>query len=311
MMFGSTPSTVDPRGRTVLVTGASSGLGKEAALGLARAGFQVVAGVRSPDDGERLATEASGRLKPVLLDVTEEESVRLAAEQVAEMVGVRGLWGLVNNAGICVSAPLECVPPDVLRRQLDVNVVGQLAVTQAVLPLLRDARGRVVNVTSGVGNVAVPYLGAYAAAQFAKEGMSDALRRELRPLGVAVSVVQPGSIMTPIWGKISESGRDVLDRVPTEIATLYRDSFLRFIEANEKQAMTSKTTPADFAHTVKRALTAGRPKTRYRVGTDAMTVAVLARLLPDSLLDRQFRAVVGPPRSASVPRIVGGKQCPQ
>ncbi|MGH3858967.1 SDR family oxidoreductase [Actinokineospora sp.] len=298
-MFGASSSTVDPAGRTVLVTGASSGLGREAALGLARAGFQVVAGVRALDDGERLAEEAAARLRPVLLDVTEPESVAAAAEQVARAVGVRGLWGLVNNAGICVSAPLECVAPEVLRRQLDVNVVGQLAVTQAVLPLLRDARGRVVNVTSGVGNVAVPYLGAYAAAQFAKEGMSDALRRELRPLGVDVSVVQPGSIMTPIWGKIAESGHDVLDRVPAEIADLYRESFPRFLEANEKTAIASKTTPADFARTVRRALTAARPKTRYRVGTDARTVAVLARLLPDSLLDRQFRAVVGPPRTAA------------
>ncbi|MDQ3405748.1 MAG: SDR family oxidoreductase [Actinomycetota bacterium] len=293
-MFG--PSTVDPSGRAVLVTGASSGLGRETVSSLRQAGFQVFAAVRKHEDAERLIAETGST--PLLLDVTDRDSIREAAARITDSVGERGLWGLVNNAGICVSAPLECVSPEQLRRQLDVNVVGQLDVTQHVLPLLRTARGRIVNVTSGVGSVAVPFLGAYAAAQFAKEGMSDALRRELRPLGVDVSVVRPGSIMTPIWGKIAESGDRVFDRVPSGVAGLYREQFLRFLKMNEEQAAASKTTPADFARTVLAALTVTQPKTRYSVGNDALVVALLARVLPDRLLDRQFRDVVGPPRTS-------------
>ena len=178
MLFTSKP--LSPQGRHVLITGASSGLGRETALHLAEQGFQVIAGVRRQEDGERLANACpSGRISTLLIDVTDEESIDRAAAQVAEKVGDTGLWGLVNNAGICISAPLECVSSDLLRRQLEVNLIGQLAVTRAILPLLRrGGAARLVNVTSGLGSVAIPYLGAYSAAQFAKEGVSDALRRE-------------------------------------------------------------------------------------------------------------------------------------
>ncbi|MDQ2603488.1 SDR family NAD(P)-dependent oxidoreductase, partial [Pseudomonas aeruginosa] len=166
MLFTSKP--LSPQGRHVLITGASSGLGRETALHLAEQGFQVIAGVRRQEDGERLANACpSGRISTLLIDVTDEESIGRAAAQVAEKVGDTGLWGLVNNAGICISAPLECVSSDLLRRQLEVNLIGQLAVTRAILPLLRrGGAARLVNVTSGLGSVAIPYLGAYSAAQF-------------------------------------------------------------------------------------------------------------------------------------------------
>lgn len=171
MLFTSKP--LSPQGRHVLITGASSGLGRETALHLAEQGFQVIAGVRRQEDGERLANACpSGRISTLLIDVTDEESIGRAAAQVAEKVGDTGLWGLVNNAGICISAPLECVSSDLLRRQLEVNLIGQLAVTRAILPLLRrGGAARLVNVTSGLGSVAIPYLGAYSAAQFAKEAL--------------------------------------------------------------------------------------------------------------------------------------------
>ncbi|HZF87477.1 SDR family oxidoreductase [Streptomyces sp.] len=284
--------TLTPHGKAVLVTGASSGLGRVCALELERSGFRVFAGVRDEADGETLAHEASyGRLTPVRIDVTEEKTIAAAAEQVTRAVAEGGLWGLVNNAGICVSAPLECVAPEQLRRQLDINVVGQLAVTQAFLPQLRRARGRVVNVTSGLGSVAIPYLGAYASAQFAKEALTDVLRRELRPHGVDVSVVQPGAIMTPIWGKVTETARAAMDGVPETVADLYRVPFHRFLHANERQARDSRTRPEDFARTVGQALTARRPRSRYRVGRDARTVSVLARALPDAALDRYLSPI--------------------
>ncbi|MEU7134902.1 SDR family oxidoreductase [Streptomyces sp. NPDC046261] len=290
MIRQSKPSP--PAGRVIVLTGASSGLGRECALHLERRGFRVFAGVRRAEDGEKLRADASStRLRPVLLDVTDEESLRTATAEVVDAAGEQGVWGLVNNAGTCVSAPLECVTPEQLRAQLNINVVGAVAVTQAFLPHLRRTGGRVVNVSSGVGAVAAPYLGAYATGQFAKEGMSDAFRRELRPFGVSVCVVRPGAIATPIWDKVREAGGDLLDRAPGDVADLYRASFERFLRMNEERARSSGTRPEDFARTVFRALTAPRAKARYHVGTDARTAAALSRLLPDAALDRMFAKV--------------------
>ncbi|UQA97195.1 SDR family oxidoreductase [Streptomyces halobius] len=286
-----------PKDRSVVITGASSGLGRECALRLDRLGFRVFAGVRRAEDADALAAASStDRLRPLKLDVTCEDSIRNAVARVADETAGTGLWGLVNNAGICVSAPLECVSPAQLRRQLETNLVGHFAVTRAFLPLSRTAGGRIVNVSSGLGRIAGPYLGAYAASQFAKEGLSDALRRELRPFGVAVVVVQPGAIKTPIWGKVRDVGHDTLGGAPEDVAGLYRESFLRFLERNEQRARSSATRPENFAKAVTHALTARRAKTRYRVGRDSQATSVLARLLPDAALDAAFRAVVAAPR---------------
>ncbi|MFC8792640.1 SDR family oxidoreductase [Streptomyces cinereoruber] len=278
----------------VLVTGASSGLGRECALELEALGFQVLAGVRREEDGEKLLTESlHDRLRPVVVDITDEASVRACAERVEREHG--GLRGLVNNAGICVPGPLECLDADQFRRQLDVNVIGHLGVVRAHLPLLRRSRGRIVNVTSGLGKAAVPFLGAYSAAQFAKEALNDALRRELAPQGVRVCVVAPGAILTPIWGKVSEAGERALDGVPAAVAEPYRAAFRAFMAGNAQQAAASRTTPEDFARAVARALTDARPRTRYWVGADARRMGRLARLLPDPLLDRRFSGIAGPP----------------
>ncbi|MFI1302374.1 SDR family NAD(P)-dependent oxidoreductase [Streptomyces sioyaensis] len=191
------PRQHSPNDRSVVITGASSGLGRECALHLDRLGFRVFAGVRRTEDAEALtAASPSGQLRPLMLDVTCEDSIRDAAAQVAHETCGTGLWGLVNNAGICVSASLECVRSEQLRRQLETNLVGHFAMTRALLPLSRKAKGRIINVSSGLGRITSPYLGAYASSQFAKEGLSDALRRELRPFGVAV-VVSPRRSPTP------------------------------------------------------------------------------------------------------------------
>lgn len=285
-----------PNGKHVLITGTSSGLGREIALLLAEKGFQVFGGVRKKDDGERLTADCpSSRIDPIIIDVTDEESILAATAQVSERVGERGLWGLVNNAGICISAPLECVSSDLFRKQLEVNLVGQLAITRSLLPLLRRSKAaRLINMTSGLGTVAIPYLGPYSAAQFAKEGLSDALRRELAPMGILVSVVSPGAIWTPIWGKLSEEGERVIAAAPKVVADLYRETFLRFLKGNEQGARASRTTPADVAAAVYSALTAAKPKTRYRVGPDVRRGARLAWLLPDTMIDGMFRQIVTP-----------------
>ncbi|MFJ6833930.1 SDR family oxidoreductase [Streptomyces sp. NPDC091209] len=281
---GPTP----PAGRFVLITGASSGLGEACALHLSRVGFHALAGVRRPEDGERLRRAATGRLTPVIIDVTDEKSVQTAVHEVSALTGEAGLRGLVNNAGIAVTAPLECVPAELMRRQLDINVIGQVQVIQGFLPLLRAGAGRIVNVSSGLGNVALPYLGAYAASQFAKEALSDTLRRELAPQRIPVVVIQPGAVLTPLWGKMSDTGNRALDSAPQAVQELYRDSFLGFMEANETSARSSRTTPDDVARAIFRALVAARPRTRYTVGRDATGSRVLSRLLPDRALDRVF-----------------------
>ncbi|MFF4605120.1 SDR family NAD(P)-dependent oxidoreductase [Streptomyces sp. NPDC001339] len=299
------------RDRAVVVTGASSGLGREMALVLERKGFLVYAGVRNARDGKAVAADAAhGRVRPLLLDIASPESIQEAAARVqaetaetantAEPRPAAGpadperplLWGLVNNAGICVSAPLECIPREELRRQLDVNVIGSVEVTQAMLPRLRAARGRVVNITSGVGSVAFPYLGAYACAQFAKEAFSDALRRELLPHGVRVSVVQPGAIATPIWDKVNDGAARILQHAPAPVADVYRTAFTGFARSNAATAQHSRTTPRQVAAAVAHALSSDRPRIRYRVGQDARTAAALARLLPASALDRMISKLV-------------------
>jgi NAD(P)-dependent dehydrogenase (short-subunit alcohol dehydrogenase family) len=286
------------RSRSVLITGASSGLGRAAAIHLSELGYRVFAGAHSCAAELVGLGRSPGEIIPVVLDVTDAASIAHGGALVARGCGDRGLWAVVNNAGICISAPLECVPIAVMRTQLETNVVGSLAVTQHFLPLLRASGGRIVNVSSGIGNVAPPYLGAYAAAQFAKEGMSDSLRRELRPLGVSVSVIQPGAVDTPIWGKMRRAANEILAAAPADTAETYRARFSAFLDANEVRAQASKTTTAQYADAVAAALADKRPKARYRVGADSLCSALARRVMPDRLMDALI--TVGLTRSARV-----------
>ncbi|AGB25694.1 short-chain dehydrogenase of unknown substrate specificity [Mycobacterium sp. JS623] len=275
------------RPKSVVVTGASTGLGRAAAIHLSGLGYRVFAGVRTESSGTELSrlSPSAGELIPVMLDVTDAASIAQAGELVDRRCSDTALWAVVNNAGIAISAPLECVPIDVVRKQLETNVIGALAVTQRFLPLLRASKGRIVNVSSGVGNIAPPFLGAYAASQFAKEGLSDTLRRELRPLGVSVSVIQPGAVNTPIWHKTHRYAEQILAMAPAEIVEAYHTRFIEFLNANEARAQESKTTTADFAEAVAEALAAKHPRTRYRVGIDSWTSALVRRFVPDRMMD--------------------------
>jgi NAD(P)-dependent dehydrogenase (short-subunit alcohol dehydrogenase family) len=273
---------MDRSGRgAVVVTGASSGIGEATAQSLARLGFEVFAGVRTTADEERVRGE---RIVPLRIDVTEAESIEAAAEQVAAACGAAGLAGLVNNAGIAVTAPLEYVPLEELRRQLEVNLVGQVAVTQAFLPALRRARGRIVNVSSIGGRVALPLLGPYAASKFALEAVTDSLRRELRPWRIEVVSVEPSTIATPIWDKGAETAEGIVAGLPPEAEQRYGRLFdtMRAIAA---RGVADGLPPQAVADVVLHALTATRPRTRYLVGRDAKVSARLAALLPDRLFD--------------------------
>ncbi|MGB3098908.1 MAG: SDR family NAD(P)-dependent oxidoreductase [Solirubrobacterales bacterium] len=270
--------------RTALVTGASTGIGRATALELARCGFAVLAGVRKPEDGEALQTSATGEMEPVIIDVTDAASIEAAAAKVSEQAG-GGLAGLVNNAGIAYTGPLEFVALDDLRHQLEVNLIGQLAVTQAMLPELRAASGRIVNVTSIGGLVATPFFGPYVASKFALEAVSDCLRIELRPWGIETIAIEPGSAATEIW----DSGRAIADetraRMGDEAERLYGAAL------DQTQRISAETgargiPPEEVARVIHKALTVRRPRARYTVGRDAIGMKFASRLLPDRLWDR-------------------------
>jgi NAD(P)-dependent dehydrogenase (short-subunit alcohol dehydrogenase family) len=271
----------------VVVSGASKGIGRAGVVELARRGYHVFAGVRAPQDGAALRDEANGHVTPLALDVTRETDVARAVDTVRDAVGPRGLWGLVNNAGIVVPGPLEFLPGNALREQFEVNVFGALALTQAFLPLLRSTRGRVVNVSSVNGRLASPFNGAYAGSKFALEGLSDALRLELGPAGVAVVVVQPGAVATPIWETSRQRAIELLARYPTEAWTHYGKVLERLQDIRVPPRAVS---PERVARVVARALEARRPRTRYHVGWDARAGVLLARLLPGRALDWVFGA---------------------
>jgi NAD(P)-dependent dehydrogenase (short-subunit alcohol dehydrogenase family) len=272
--------------RRVLITGASSGIGEASALRLARAGWRVLAGVRVAADGDRLRAAGGEQLEPVTIDVTEPATIAA----VADRLGDEPLGALVNNAGTALAMPLEFLPLDQLRRQLEVNLVGHLAVTQALLPNLRAARGRIVNVGSIAGRSALPFLGAYAASKHALEAFTDSLRVELRPFGIAVTVIEPGTIATPIWRKGGERFQELAAELPPELARLYGERMAAFREA--AAAAGRRAEPADdVAIVVERALTAERPKARYVVGRDARRRAWVERL-PAGLRDRVYERVL-------------------
>jgi NAD(P)-dependent dehydrogenase (short-subunit alcohol dehydrogenase family) len=263
--------------RTALVTGASSGIGAACAAMLAGAGWHVFAGVRRAGD-------APAGTEEILLDVTNEDHLRAAAERIEE------LHGLVNNAGIAIAIPLEFIPLEELRRQFEVNVVGQVAVTQAFLPHLRRSRGRIVFIGSIAGQSALPFLGPYAASKHALEAVADTLRVELRPFGVHVALVQPGTIKTPIWTKSAAVADGLANGAGTELAGLYGERIAAFREVALKRGAKGASAE-DVARVVEAALTVERPWTRKLVGLDAKVRAGIERL-PDRLRDRVYERVL-------------------
>ena len=261
--------------RSVLVTGASSGIGHACAMRLRRAGWQVYGGVRT---AEAAATLRGQGVEPLELDVTD-------AEQIATAAAAAGaeLHGVVANAGIAIAAPLELVPLDELRRQLEVNVVGQVAVLQALLPALRRARGRVVLMGSVGGRSALPFLGPYAASKHALEAFADVLRVELGPWGIAVSIVEPASVKTAIWTKGAAQADAMRQGITRDADELYAARIERFRAIALKRG--PGIDPDVVAKAVEHALTSSRPKARYLVGRDAHLRAWIERL-PTRLRDR-------------------------
>jgi NAD(P)-dependent dehydrogenase (short-subunit alcohol dehydrogenase family) len=269
--------------RTVLVTGASTGIGRATALRLDADGWRVFAGIRNPADGESLRAAASERLLPVTIDVTEPEQIAAAAELIeAESDG--GLDGLVNNAGVAVPGPLETIPLDDLRHQLEVNLVAYVAVTQALLPQIRRAEGRVVFLASIGGRIAFPFGGPYHASKFATEAVGDVFRQELRPWGIEVAIIEPGSIDTPIWGRGQQKAEEVEAKSP-QTNLLYGAALEKFRKVIEDTAERG-IPPEKVAKAISHALESSWPKTRYLVGLDARAQALIKPLIPTRLFDK-------------------------
>ena len=273
--------------RAILITGASTGIGRAAAFGLLAAGFRVFAAVRSERAAEALrgaAPEGSAsRLETVLLDVTDAAQILAALTRVEAAVGDGGLWGIFNNAGISIAGPLEHVPIERLRRQLEVNVTGQVAVTQAFLPLLRKASGRIVITGSNSGYFSTPCLAPYCMSKYAMEAFSDALRRELRPWGINVSLLQPGAIATEIWQTSGTDFKEFMRNPPPGMVELYGglvESIAGAARAAVGRAAPVEVVTRDVIH----AFTSERPKTRYLIGAGALS-RLLQSYLPDRLMD--------------------------
>jgi NAD(P)-dependent dehydrogenase (short-subunit alcohol dehydrogenase family) len=270
--------------KSVVVTGSSTGIGRACALGLDRAGFTVFAGVRKVEDGESLQAAASDRLEPLIVDVADRATISAAADRVREATGGR-LDGLVNNAGITLQGPVEGLPLDDYRRQLEVNVIGQVAVTQALLAMIRAARGRVVFISSIGDAIGLPFLSPYNASKAAISAVADSLRQEMRPFGVQVSTVAPGSIATEIWDKGVTAAPQLRETLGPEMNELYGD------ELDKLEALAVKTGarglhPDKVFEVVEHALTAKRPKARYVVGTEARVQAVARTVLPKRAFDK-------------------------
>ena len=273
----------------VVVTGASSGIGRACALKLASSGFRVFAGVRKEEDAQALEAAATSRLTPLFIDVTDPDSVASAAEIVEEAVGEAGIAGLVNNAGIGEAWPLEFVPLDEFRRQFEVNVFGHLAVTQAFLPLIRAGTGRIVNVGSVGGRITMPFGGTLSAPRHALVAVNDALRMELYPWGIHVVLIEGGSISTRAVDKLEAGAERTIEELPVAGRARYADAY-RTAVARAVARTRAGSPPEVVADAVLRALTDRTPKTRYPVGADTRVLLTLSRVLPDRLLDQvRFR----------------------
>jgi NAD(P)-dependent dehydrogenase (short-subunit alcohol dehydrogenase family) len=267
------------RMRSVAVTGASTGIGRATVAELVAGGFHVWATVRQQVDADSLTAEHGDRVTPLLVDLLDHESVRAAGSRV---VAAGALHGLVNNAGVALAAPLEYLPIEVFERQLDINLVGQLLMTQVMLPaLLTDGDARVTFIGSVAGRISPPILGAYATSKHGLVGLSGSLRAELAPYGVRVCLIEPGTIATPIWSTSAAAAEQVLSAIPAD-SPRYAEQMAaaRRSAANGHRGADPRT----VARVVLATMTRRNPRPRQTAGRDGRLIAVATRLLP-------FRAV--------------------
>jgi NAD(P)-dependent dehydrogenase (short-subunit alcohol dehydrogenase family) len=274
---------------SVIVTGASRGIGKSIVQHLAGRGWDVIAGVRTDADGAAVTALDARRISSVILDVTDAGHIAALDESLPQR-----LDAVVNNAGVVVSGPMEVVTPDDWRKQLEINVIGQLAVTQAVLPRLRDSRGRVVFISSVNGRLSMSMVGAYCASKFALEAAADALRMELRPWGIGVAIVEPAQTDTDMW----RTADDMVEQTESALTAEQRDLYAKHIAGFKKTIPVSQkmaVPAAKVSAVVEQALTARRPRARYVVGAGNKLQVALMTNLPTAVRDVVLRRVAGQP----------------
>lgn len=271
--------------KAILITGVSSGIGYGTAKVFAESGYQVFGSVRKPEDAKRLKDEIGSNFTPLLFDVTDSQALANSAQQVALAVGISGLAGLINNAGIATSGPLTEQPLSEIRWQFEVNVIAPIAVIQTFLPLLKVRQsstsrpGRIINISSVGGKIAAPFLGAYAGSKHALEGMSHSLRRELQLYGIEVVIVGPGAVNTLIWDK--ESAQDISRYATTEYAKSLA-AFQRYATSLGKAGYS----PEKVGRFIKKVFEIERPKARYSIVPDPIFNWVLPLFLPARWLDQ-------------------------
>jgi NAD(P)-dependent dehydrogenase (short-subunit alcohol dehydrogenase family) len=273
--------------RAVLITGTSTGIGRTTALHLERLGFTVFAGVRREKDADALRQNSGGRLEPVIIDMTDAGSIKKACEIVSASFGHTGLFGLVNNAGAPLGGPLEFLVLDSVENVFQVNLFGHIRVIQSFLPLLRKQKGRIVNIGSIGGIFPAPLSAPYGASKGAMHTLTHALRRELAPQGVKVSLVIPGNVRTEIWAKTAE----MTGTVTSDIEHCYGE-LMRGMNETAKRMASRGTAPESVARVVADALTRKEPKAQYIVGLDARLQVIASVLLPHRLLDRMMMKAV-------------------
>lgn len=280
--------------KIVIVTGASSGIGKAAALRLAEIGYHVLAGVRRPADAE--AWKNTPRVTPLTIDVAKEESIVASCKEVSDLLSKAKEVSLVNNAGIAVAGPVEGVSLSRWREQFEVNVFGLVRATQVFLPHIRRTKGRVVNISSVSGLATSPYLGPYSSSKFAVEAITDALRRELRQFGVKVIAVEPGPIATPIWEKNLARKDMLVADLSKDMQELYGQQLAKFQKGVELSA-SSAAPVSKVSDVIQKALTARSPRTRYVVGTRGLaTQMAVFGLMPDVIVDKLIAKSFGKKR---------------
>lgn len=277
--------------RYILLTGAAGGIGRATAIQLSRSGYTVLGGVLNDAEAAQLTAAQIPQLVPIVMDLQHESSIDAAMQAVRERVGTSGRFvGVANNAGIDHNAPLEALSTAEIRQMIDVNFLGSLLTTRAALPLLRAGEARVVFTGSAMGLLAAPLVTTYAATKWAIEGMSDALRLELRPLGIHVAVVEPGVVRTPMTAGLPQAAERMMQRMNAADQARYRKALFKIVELSTKPG--AGVPPEKVAEAICHGLTAAKPRSRYRVGADAKAAAVI-RHLPDGLRDRMQRSLFG------------------
>lgn len=273
----------------VFLTGATGGIGSAIAKKLTEQGYTVLASVRSKESGIRLKKEISQNIVPIEMDITVPSSVQAGAEEAGKFLGNNGIDGLINNAGCIIQGPLELLSLDEIKFQFDVNVFGQIAVTQALLPFLRKNSGRVINIGAVTGKTAMPFIGALSASKHAMEALTDALRVELKPWNIHVTMIEPAAIDTSIFEKANAAHDQSLQKVPSEKLSLYESALAAYQSTIAKQPVSPTVV---VVKAVTDALTATKPKTRYAVGRGASLVVAISHL-PDRLRDRLLMSSLG------------------